>query len=125
MAWRIESSLEAVFPPSTTIGEEMASVSLGTVRNYSPFDSVGILTHIDVCPFCSQMNIEALRENLYFQSKENLSATLEVILERTEDFTDSAYTSHEHRERILELSTQARLELRQLISVWIQNVRTP
>ncbi|XP_026890576.1 alpha-catulin [Acinonyx jubatus] len=68
-----------------------------------------------------KMNIEALRENLYFQSKENLSATLEVILERTEDFTDSAYTSHEHRERILELSTQTRLELRQLISVWIQS----
>nr|KAF6314357.1 catenin alpha like 1 [Myotis myotis] len=44
-----------------------------------------------------KMNIEALRENLYFQSKENLSATLEAVLERTEDFTDSAYTSHEHR----------------------------
>lgn len=70
------------------------------------------------------MNMEALRENLYFQSKENLSATLEVILERTEDFTDSAYTSHEHRERILGLCTQARLGLRQLISVWIQSVRT-
>ncbi|XP_034872017.1 alpha-catulin isoform X2 [Mirounga leonina] len=68
-----------------------------------------------------KMNIEALLENLYFQSKENLSATLEVILERTEDFTDSAYTSHEHRERILELSTQARLELQQLLSVWIQS----
>lgn len=67
-----------------------------------------------------KMNIETLRENLYFQSKENLSAMLEVILERTEDFTDSAYTSHEHRERILELSTQARRELQQLISVWIQ-----
>ncbi|XP_064435483.1 alpha-catulin isoform X2 [Mirounga angustirostris] len=69
-----------------------------------------------------KMNIEALLENLYFQSKENLSATLEVILERTEDFTDSAYTSHEHRERILELSTQARLELQQLLSVWIQSL---
>ncbi|XP_032716691.1 alpha-catulin isoform X2 [Lontra canadensis] len=68
-----------------------------------------------------KMNIEALRENLYFQSKESLFATLEVILERTEDFTDSAYTSHERRERILELSTQARLELQQLLSVWIQS----
>lgn len=82
------------------------------------------MTHADGYPFRSQMNIEALRENLYFQSKENLSVTLEVILERTEDFTDSAYTSHEHRERILELSTQARLELQQLLSVWIQSVRT-
>lgn len=82
------------------------------------------MTHADGYPFRSQMNIEALRENLYFQSKENLSVTLEVILERTEDFTDSAYTSHEHRERILELSTQARLELQQLLSVWIQSVRS-
>lgn len=79
---------------------------------------------MDVCPFCLQMNIETLRENLYFQSKETLSATLEATLERTEDFTDSAYTSHEHRERILELSAQARRELQQLLSVWIQAVRT-
>ncbi|XP_059513573.1 alpha-catulin isoform X3 [Myotis daubentonii] len=68
----------------------------------------------------SKMNIEALRENLYFQSKENLSATLEAVLERTEDFTDSAYTSHEHRERILDLSAHARAELQQLASVWLQ-----
>ncbi|KAL6090823.1 hypothetical protein STEG23_013249, partial [Scotinomys teguina] len=67
-----------------------------------------------------KLNIEALQENLYFESKENLSAALEVILERVEDFTDSAYTSHEHRERILELSTQARTELQQFVSVWMQ-----
>ncbi|XP_065802477.1 alpha-catulin isoform X3 [Muntiacus reevesi] len=67
-----------------------------------------------------KMNIETLRENLYFQSKETLSVMLEALLERTEDFTDCAYTSHEHRERILELSAQARTELQQLISVWIQ-----
>ncbi|XP_012878684.1 PREDICTED: alpha-catulin [Dipodomys ordii] len=66
-----------------------------------------------------KLNIDALRENPYFHSQENLSGTLEIILERTEDFTDSAYTSHEHRERILELSTQARTELQQFISVWI------
>ncbi|XP_066897100.1 alpha-catulin isoform X5 [Kogia breviceps] len=67
-----------------------------------------------------KMNIESLRENLYFQSKETLSAMLDALLERTEDFTDCAYTSHEHRERILELSAQARMELQQLISVWIE-----
>ncbi|XP_028349500.1 alpha-catulin isoform X2 [Physeter macrocephalus] len=67
-----------------------------------------------------KMNIETLRENLYFQSKETLSAMLDALLERTEDFTDCAYTSHEHRERILELSAQARMELQQLISVWIE-----
>ncbi|MBW04382.1 Alpha-catulin, partial [Eschrichtius robustus] len=45
---------------------------------------------------------------------------LDALLERTEDFTDCAYTSHEHRECILELSAQARMELQQLISVWIE-----
>ncbi|XP_043920519.1 alpha-catulin [Protopterus annectens] len=64
--------------------------------------------------------IESLRENRYGLCKETLSAMLELILEHTEDFTDSAYTSHEHRERILELSSQARLELESLISVWMQ-----
>ncbi|KAK7833664.1 hypothetical protein U0070_020685 [Myodes glareolus] len=63
-----------------------------------------------------KLNIEALRENLYFESKENFSTALEVILERVEDFTDSAYTSHEHRERILELSAQARAEMQQFVS---------
>ncbi|XP_005362261.1 alpha-catulin [Microtus ochrogaster] len=67
-----------------------------------------------------KLNIEALRENLYFESKENLCTALEVILERVEDFTDSAYTSHEHRERILELSAQARAEMQQFVSVWMQ-----
>ncbi|XP_059956840.1 alpha-catulin isoform X3 [Mesoplodon densirostris] len=70
-----------------------------------------------------KMDIETLRENLYFQSKETLSAMLDALLERTEDFTDCAYTSHEHRERILELSAQARMELQQLISVWIEAQR--
>ncbi|XP_018426068.1 PREDICTED: alpha-catulin isoform X1 [Nanorana parkeri] len=64
--------------------------------------------------------VEGLRENLYYLSKENVSTMLEVILEHTEDFTDSAYTSHENRERILELSNQAKMELEQLVSVWIQ-----
>ncbi|XP_062425689.1 alpha-catulin isoform X2 [Rhea pennata] len=67
-----------------------------------------------------QNKVEGLRENLYFLSKENLSTMLEVILEHTEDFTDSAYTSHEHREHILELSKQAKMELEQLVSVWMQ-----
>nr|XP_048695417.1 alpha-catulin isoform X4 [Caretta caretta] len=68
----------------------------------------------------SKNKVEGLRENLYFLSKENLSTMLELILEHTEDFTDSAYTSHEHRERILEQSKQAKMELEQLVSVWMQ-----
>lgn len=104
-------------------GKEVPGVFLGPAGKHGPLQ-LGGNVHVGVRPFCSQMHIETLRENLYFQSKENLSATLEATLERTEDFTDSAYTSHEHRERILELSAQARRELQQLVSVWIQAVRT-
>ncbi|XP_026556809.1 alpha-catulin [Pseudonaja textilis] len=63
--------------------------------------------------------VEGLRENLYLLPKENLRALLRLVLELTEDFTDSAYTSHETRGRILELSKQAKIELEQLVSAWI------
>uniref|UniRef100_A0ABM5GA82 Alpha-catulin n=1 Tax=Pogona vitticeps TaxID=103695 RepID=A0ABM5GA82_9SAUR len=63
--------------------------------------------------------VEGLRDNLFILSKENLRAMLRVILEHTEDFTDSAYTSHENREHILELSKQAKMELEQLVSAWM------
>uniref|UniRef100_A0A8C5WTV2 Alpha-catulin n=1 Tax=Laticauda laticaudata TaxID=8630 RepID=A0A8C5WTV2_LATLA len=63
--------------------------------------------------------VEGLRENLYLLPKENLIALLRLVLELTEDFTDSAYTSHETRGRILELSKQAKMELEQLVSAWI------
>nr|XP_025038885.1 alpha-catulin [Pelodiscus sinensis] len=79
---------------------------------------------VPICIYASikvfKNKVEGLRENLYVISQENLSAMLDLILEHTEDFTDSAYTSHEHRERILEQSKQAKMELEQLVSVWMQ-----
>ncbi|GFG30469.1 hypothetical protein Cfor_09311 [Coptotermes formosanus] len=50
-------------------------------------------------------------------SKERLTQALDTIVERTQDFTDSAYTSHEHRENILLLCDRAKLELNQLLRV--------
>lgn len=70
-----------------------------------------------------QNKVEGLRENLYLLPRENLRALLRLVLELTEDFTDSAYTSHETRGRILELSKQAKMELEQLVSAWINAVR--
>ncbi|KAK7872271.1 hypothetical protein R5R35_012118 [Gryllus longicercus] len=51
--------------------------------------------------------------------KERLTTALDTIAERTQDFTDSAYTSHEHRENILLLCDRAKLELNQLLRVGI------
>ena len=49
------------------------------------------------------------------QTKDSLLIALDTIVERTQDFTDSAYTSHEHRENILLLCDRAKLQLNQLM----------
>ncbi|XP_045496101.1 alpha-catulin isoform X4 [Colias croceus] len=46
-----------------------------------------------------------------------LASTLRALVERTHDFTDSAYTSHEHRQRILALAERIAYELERLVSV--------
>ncbi|XP_033207720.1 alpha-catulin isoform X2 [Belonocnema kinseyi] len=51
--------------------------------------------------------------------KETLLSSLETVIERTQDFTDSAYTTHEHRENILLLCDRTRLELNALFRIGI------
>ncbi|XP_010889840.2 alpha-catulin isoform X2 [Esox lucius] len=62
--------------------------------------------------------VEGLREGLYSLPHQALSGQLEAVVERTEDFTDSAYTSHEHREGILHLCQIARQDTDRLIAAW-------
>lgn len=50
--------------------------------------------------------------------QDTLPAALEAVLERTQDFTDSAYTSHEHREAILEASERLKSELDHLLGLY-------
>ena len=54
--------------------------------------------------------------------REKLQRQLDSITERTHDFTDSAYTSHEHRENILLLCDRVKLELNHLHRVGVQVV---
>lgn len=56
--------------------------------------------------------------------QETLPTALEAVLERTQDFTDSAYTSHEHREAILECSERLKSELDQLLGLYANIVST-
>lgn len=59
--------------------------------------------------------------NLFFidaSCQDTLPAALEAVLERTQDFTDSAYTSHEHREAILEASERLKAELDHLLGLY-------
>lgn len=53
------------------------------------------------------------------QTKDSLTAAVESICERTQDFTDSAYTTHEHRENILLLCDKVKMELNSLLRVGI------
>ncbi|XP_041759651.1 alpha-catulin-like isoform X1 [Coregonus clupeaformis] len=65
-------------------------------------------------------SVEGLREGLYSLPHQALSGQLEAVVERTEDFTDSAYTSHEHRKGILQLCQLARQDTDQLIAAWME-----
>ncbi|XP_076303963.1 alpha-catulin-like isoform X2 [Tachypleus tridentatus] len=51
--------------------------------------------------------------------RDQLTSALDAVVERTQDFTDSAYTSHEHREKILLLCDRAKLELNQLLRIGV------
>ncbi|KAJ8290756.1 hypothetical protein GJAV_G00017110 [Gymnothorax javanicus] len=62
--------------------------------------------------------VQQLREDLHSLTMESLTAPLERVIEQTEDFTDSAYTSHEHRESILQLCQRAKEELGHLGTHW-------
>ncbi|KAL0279422.1 UNVERIFIED_CONTAM: hypothetical protein PYX00_000987 [Menopon gallinae] len=48
--------------------------------------------------------------------QEGLSEALDAIIERSQDFTDSANTSHEHRERILDYINSAKMHLDALLN---------
>lgn len=55
--------------------------------------------------------------------RERLASAFETVVERTQDFTDSAYTSHEHREKILLICDRLKLELNQLLRIGVCLVR--
>ena len=57
-------------------------------------------------------------------SRDKMLYVLDNVIDTTQDFTDSAYTSHEHRERILALRDRARTDLRTLANVGSALVRS-
>ncbi|XP_034934680.1 alpha-catulin isoform X2 [Chelonus insularis] len=60
--------------------------------------------------------VETTRMTLMLpECRDSLTSALDTVVERTQDFTDSAYTSHEHRENILLLCDRAKLELNTLL----------
>jgi len=54
--------------------------------------------------------------------RERLFSAFEKTVEQTQDFTDSAYTGHEHREKLLLICDRARTELNQLLRIAVSIV---
>lgn len=54
--------------------------------------------------------------------REALARALDQLIERTQDFTDSAYTGHNYRQNILLLCDRTKLELNQLLRVAVNMV---
>ncbi|XP_068189693.1 alpha-catulin isoform X2 [Antennarius striatus] len=65
-------------------------------------------------------SVECLRENLFSLSPQSVGSQLEALVERTEDFTDSPYTSHEQRQAILGLCQLARQDTQQLVHACVE-----
>ncbi|XP_019751509.1 alpha-catulin [Hippocampus comes] len=65
-------------------------------------------------------SVECLRDNLYASLPDGVGRQMEVLVERTEDFTDSPYTGHEQRQAILGMCQLARQDAQQLLHAWNQ-----
>ncbi|XP_022242430.1 alpha-catulin-like isoform X1 [Limulus polyphemus] len=65
--------------------------------------------------------VERIKKTLAVPAfREQLLSALDAVLERTQDFTDSAYTSHEHRENIILLCERAKVEVNQLLRLGVE-----
>lgn len=65
---------------------------------------------------------------LYFVDpsyQETLPTAIDAVLERTQDFTDSAYTSHEHRQAILDGIDRLKSELDHVLGMYANLVSFP
>ncbi|XP_040563269.1 alpha-catulin [Lepeophtheirus salmonis] len=67
-------------------------------------------------------SVEIMRMSIVSDSyKEQITSSLESIIERTQDFTDSAYTSHDHRQNIIMLCERSTIELAHLLRTTMSN----
>nr|CAI5843482.1 unnamed protein product [Callosobruchus analis] len=95
--------------------DERRRAQMAAARQVLERSTMMLLTSSKTClrhPDCP-----SAREN-HPSCQETLPAALEAVLERTQDFTDSAYTSHEHREAILESSERLKSEMDHLLGLY-------
>ncbi|KAK3856373.1 hypothetical protein Pcinc_037296 [Petrolisthes cinctipes] len=99
------------------INGQSPAESPGTLRTRQDWDNnhtmYGAIRHLED-------SVEMTRMTLCGPAvRDRLGQALDTICERIQDFTDSAYTSHEHRENILLLIDRIRLQVNQLLRVGV------
>jgi len=73
---------------------------------------------------CVKDVVEVVRVTLVGTNTESrLVTALESLIETTQDFTDSAYTSHDHRQQILMICDQLRHQLSLVLRIGVSLVR--
>jgi len=84
-----------------------------------------IALSLSVClSACIKDMVEVVRVTLVNSNTESrLVAGLESLIETTQDFTDSAYTSHDHRQQILMICEQLRHQLSVVVRIGASLVR--
>ncbi len=100
----VKSGVDSVDPISNEEDEENDKVFL---------DSTPVIKSVKYF----QDNVEIMRMSSAISDgyKEQLITCLDTIVERTQDFTDSAYTSHSRRQNILLHCDRAKVELTHLL----------
>uniref|UniRef100_A0A671N436 Alpha-catulin n=1 Tax=Sinocyclocheilus anshuiensis TaxID=1608454 RepID=A0A671N436_9TELE len=91
---------EAVFQRMRLALEQVIEIVTDT-RSSGEAKALPISIYAGIKDF--KVKVEGLRDSLYCVSCEAVAAQLEALMEKTEDFTDSAYTSHEQRETIIHI----------------------
>ncbi|KAL7017697.1 hypothetical protein ACKWTF_010490 [Chironomus riparius] len=106
-------------------GEQLMRSNSERDRNSHPREFNDSNHQRDVCLAKYSCRGEAAISIFLPDTREKLILALDKVCERTQDFTDSAYTTHEHRENILLLCDRAKLELNQLLRIAVNMEQHP
>lgn len=112
-----ESLSSSISSTTATAGSATTVSGYGKSRSYLKRSDAGYMSRNEA------LNIGV--SILSPQTREELMHALDKCVEKTQDFTDSAYTTHEHRENILLLNDRIRLELNQCLRIAVNMEQFP
>lgn len=103
----------APFDPARYFG---GSVTASRPLEDEPLDiGLQLTASVAIKQFLDTLEMVRMTGNVGIGVRDRLIAGVEAVAEMTQDFTDSAYTSHHHREQLIDFIDEARYEVNQLL----------